>query len=162
MGFHRQEYWSGLPFPSPGDLSDPGIEPVASALAGGFFTTKPPGKPSTSRHHLIYSSQHSSLRLSLLLWDFSWTEKELMPTGEYVPLCTQAQFWEHLTMLLYKSQVGHNTCHLQSKANIVSHPWFSFLSSHFTSLVLNSCNLGSHSKYTSQHASLCIRQMFRL
>ena len=40
--FYRQEYWSGLPFPSPGDLPDPGIEPVAlasPALASGFFTT---------------------------------------------------------------------------------------------------------------------------
>ena len=48
MGFPRQEYWSGLPFPSPGDLSDPGIEPtspVSSAVAGRFFTTEPPGKP---------------------------------------------------------------------------------------------------------------------
>ena len=38
MGFPRQEYCSGLPFPS-GDLSDPGIEPTSPALAGGFFTT---------------------------------------------------------------------------------------------------------------------------
>ena len=38
MGFSRQEYWSGLPFPSPGDLPDPGIKPGSSALAGGFFT----------------------------------------------------------------------------------------------------------------------------
>ena len=45
MGFSRQEYWSGLPFPSPGDLPDPGIEPMSAALAGGFFTTEPPGKP---------------------------------------------------------------------------------------------------------------------
>ena len=47
MGFPRQEYWSGLPFPTLGDLPDPGIEPaspVSSALAGGFFTTEPPGK----------------------------------------------------------------------------------------------------------------------
>ena len=40
-----QEYWSGLPFPSSGDLSDPGIQPVFPALAGRFFTTEPPGKP---------------------------------------------------------------------------------------------------------------------
>ena len=45
MGFPRQEYWSGLPVPSPGDLPDPGIEPAALALSGGFFTTEPPGKP---------------------------------------------------------------------------------------------------------------------
>ena len=39
MGFSRQEYWSGLPFPSPGDLPNPGIESKSPALAGGFFTT---------------------------------------------------------------------------------------------------------------------------
>ena len=45
MGFSRQEYWSGLPFPSPEDLPDPGIESMSPALAGGFSTTVPPGKP---------------------------------------------------------------------------------------------------------------------
>ena len=43
MGFPRQEYWSGLPFPSPGDLPDPGIEPVSPGGKGGIFTTVPPG-----------------------------------------------------------------------------------------------------------------------
>ena len=38
MGFFRKEYWSGLPCPPPGDLPDPGIEPVSLALAGGLFT----------------------------------------------------------------------------------------------------------------------------
>ena len=41
MGFHRQEYWSGLPFCPPGDLPNPGIKPVSPSLAGGFFTTEP-------------------------------------------------------------------------------------------------------------------------
>ena len=48
MGFSRQEYWSKKPFPSPGDLPDPGTEPespISPALAGGFFTTEPHGKP---------------------------------------------------------------------------------------------------------------------
>ena len=44
MGFSRQEYWSGLPFLSPGFLPSPGIELESPALAGGFFTTEPPGK----------------------------------------------------------------------------------------------------------------------
>ena len=44
MGFSRQEYWSGLPFPPPGDLSDPGIEPMFPELQDSF-TTEPPGKP---------------------------------------------------------------------------------------------------------------------
>ena len=43
MGFPRQGYCSGLPFPSPGDLPDPGMEPASPALAGGFFTTEQPG-----------------------------------------------------------------------------------------------------------------------
>ena len=43
--FSRQEYWSGLPCPFPGDLPDPGIESVSPTLAGRFFTTEPPGKP---------------------------------------------------------------------------------------------------------------------
>ena len=45
MGFPRREYWSGLPFPSPGDLPRPGINLTSLALAGGFFTTEPPSKP---------------------------------------------------------------------------------------------------------------------
>ena len=44
MGFSRQEYWRGFSFPSLGDLPDPGIEPVTSLLAGGFFITELPGK----------------------------------------------------------------------------------------------------------------------
>ena len=44
MGFSRQEYWSGLPFPPLGDLLGPGIKPASPAFAGGFFTTEPPGK----------------------------------------------------------------------------------------------------------------------
>ena len=45
MGFPRQEYWSRLPFPSPGDLPEVGIEPASLTLAGGFITTEPPGSP---------------------------------------------------------------------------------------------------------------------
>ena len=47
MGFPRQEHWNGLPFPSPGNLPDLGIKSrslVSLTLAGGFFTTEPPGK----------------------------------------------------------------------------------------------------------------------
>ena len=55
MVFSRQEYWSGLPFLSPGDLPWSGIKtvsPESPALAGQFFTTEPPGKPLFSCHHL--------------------------------------------------------------------------------------------------------------
>ena len=45
MGFSWQECWIVLPFPPLGDLPNPKIKPVSLALAGGFFTTEPPGKP---------------------------------------------------------------------------------------------------------------------
>ena len=44
MGFPRQEYWSGLPFSSPGDLPDPGIELASPAQQVDIFTTEPPGQ----------------------------------------------------------------------------------------------------------------------
>ena len=48
MGFSRQEYWSGLPFPSPGDLHNPGIEPRSPALQTDALPSEPPGKPKYS------------------------------------------------------------------------------------------------------------------
>ena len=45
MGFSRQEYWSGLPFPSPGEIPNPGIEPRSPALQADALTSEPPGKP---------------------------------------------------------------------------------------------------------------------
>ena len=60
MGLSWQEYWSGLPFPPPGDLSDPGTEsssPTVPALTGVFSITKPPGKPISCCHYsLLYPS----------------------------------------------------------------------------------------------------------
>ena len=57
MGFSREEYWSGLPFPSPGDLPDPGIKPRSPALQADALTSEPPGQPSS------------------LTWSIPWTEK---------------------------------------------------------------------------------------
>ena len=56
VGLSRQEYWSGLPFPIPGDLPDPGVEPASlasPALAGRFFTTEPPGSCCSSRKQIL-------------------------------------------------------------------------------------------------------------
>ena len=59
--YSRQEYWSGVTFPLPGDLPNPGIEPTSlesPALAGRFFTTEPPGKPKHSKvkpHKMKYT-----------------------------------------------------------------------------------------------------------
>ena len=54
IGFFRQEYWSRLPFPSPGDVPDPGIKPGSPALRADALTSEPPGKPSKSiPEHLL-------------------------------------------------------------------------------------------------------------
>ena len=62
MGFPRQEYWSGLPLPTLGDLPSPGIEPeslMSPTLAGGFFTTEPPGR-------ILIKGRRSKEELALL------------------------------------------------------------------------------------------------
>ena len=53
MGFPRQEYWSGLPFLSPGDLPNSGIKSMSPKVAGRFFTPEPPGKPKINLIHFI-------------------------------------------------------------------------------------------------------------
>ena len=70
MGLPRQEYWNGLPFPSPGHLPDPGIEPVSPAspaLAGQSFTTEPPGKLLTGAVVCIHCTVHLISRAHLHL-----------------------------------------------------------------------------------------------
>ena len=70
MGFPSQEYWSGLSFPSLGDLPDPGIELTSPALAGRFFTTELPGKPPKYSKKSTNTGEHSTKFLSccLLIW----------------------------------------------------------------------------------------------
>ena len=53
MGFSRQEYWSGLPFPSPGDLSCTESQPTSLALAGRFSTNEPSGKPGEGNRDML-------------------------------------------------------------------------------------------------------------
>ena len=57
MGFSRQGYWSGLPFPSPGDLPDPGINPGSFALEADSLTSEPPGKPILSCRQTLLPSE---------------------------------------------------------------------------------------------------------
>ena len=77
MGSARQEYWSGSLFPSPEDLPNPWIELMSPALAGGFFTTEPPGNPrnSTSLKHLQFPSPMS----------YSFQSIDLLPLVKFIP-----------------------------------------------------------------------------
>ena len=67
MGFPRQEYWRGLSFPSPEDLSNPGIKPTSFALAGRCFTTEPPGKPITIVTELLINMSETMPSIWLIL-----------------------------------------------------------------------------------------------
>ena len=68
MGFSRQEYWSGLPFPSPGDLPDPGIEPRSPTLQADALTSEPPGKP-------ISRQETTKIWIKYFALTFTLTEK---------------------------------------------------------------------------------------
>ena len=65
MEFSRQEYWSGLPFPSPGNLPDPGIKPGSPALQVDSLLSEPPGKSYFSNFHSLKESEYLSSLHSL-------------------------------------------------------------------------------------------------
>ena len=80
VGFFSQEYWSGLPFPPPGDLPDPGIKcvsPASPALAGGFLTTEPPVK---SLFHLKFENfmgkENIFLGKKIWEWRHPWESRQ--------------------------------------------------------------------------------------
>ena len=70
MGFSSQEYWSGLPFPSPGDLPNPGVEPGSPALQADTLPPEPPGKPieriRVSAVHTIFVSAVCVIEISVV------------------------------------------------------------------------------------------------
>ena len=73
MGFSGQEYWSGLPCPSPGDLPNPGIEPASPALAGGFFTTSTTWESHSSTYTREKWNENISLQKELCMNSHSST-----------------------------------------------------------------------------------------
>ena len=83
MGFPRQEYWWGLPFPCPGGLPNLEIESASPALAGGFFTTEPPEKPFTNVFSICF------LPGSLGNEDWLWVGIESRVKGERHHLCAE-------------------------------------------------------------------------
>ena len=94
MGIFKQEYWSGLPFLPPGDLPDPGIEPESPAsltLAGGLFTTEPPGKSQK------YHSEHYSILMSLALCRYLL--RTANPDAERTVHNVCAQWWRFSFLL---------------------------------------------------------------
>ena len=92
MGFSRQEYWSGFPFPSPGDLPNLGIEPRSPSLQADALTSEPPGKP-TTRVQIWYLLPH-----------YGWTSRELLEVNCHSSLChSHVWMWYKETLHLVAS-----------------------------------------------------------
>ena len=104
MEFSRWEYWSGLPFPSPADLSDPGIEPGSPALQADYLPSEPPGKPPRAefrvnvswRHARTWTSWEEYYRCSSRMHCHSIVEELSSGKLRFVTLhsCTKALKWE--------------------------------------------------------------------
>ena len=127
MGFSRQEYWNGLPFPSPGDLPDPWIEtasPVSTALAEGFFTTEPPGKPHIYSHIYLIFLYNTYIKMKIYVYiyiylhSFSKIRNLLQicmsslcrsPHGEFLRSLSLQNIQSHLHF--YKN---HSGCHMKN------------------------------------------------
>ena len=77
MEFSRQEYWSGLPYPSPGDLPDPGIEPRSPTWEADALPSEPPGKPDDPEKATAKQSwrRHRSTELGLSRWSPDYYNK---------------------------------------------------------------------------------------
>ena len=114
MWFSWQEYWSGLPFPFPGDLPDPGIEPVlleSSALADVFFTAEPSGKPNYSQvqcfsNRLSAATYSWGHEINVVHWNqhfLKGLEWKISRYNNYVCLCA----WEHVCVHAHVFTQGH-------------------------------------------------------
>ena len=87
MGFSRQEYWSGLTFPSPGDLPDPGTEPGSPALQAVSLPFEPPGKPQKELwlfSFVIVTNLHNSYLCILTVFSFGPFRSDIFPEMMYV------------------------------------------------------------------------------
>ena len=119
MGFSRQDYWSGLPFPSSGDLPDPGIEPGSPAFQADALTSEPPGKPK---------------------WHCEPSEKVTWRKGEHVDIC-KSYIWLEID--------AQNIWKLIAATNYLTKKWEMDINRHFSkedienSLVVQWLQLGA-------------------
>ena len=111
MEFPRQEYESRLPFPSPGGLPDPGIEPASPALTGRFFTIEPPGKPFIAMarvQSLVWELRSCKLRSAAKKYKVNWRTKVWGWEETYLPLlftlCSVLIFYHFRSLSFSKSK----------------------------------------------------------
>ena len=96
MGFSRQEYWSGLPFPSPGDLPDPGIEPGSPALEADALTSEPSGTHSKNKWLYAHGCEKGEALLPLVSCLqpqlFFWWQSAFSKTNWVSPFCLETYY----------------------------------------------------------------------
>ena len=124
MGFSRQESLSGLSFPPPGHLPDPGIKPKYPALAGGFFPTEPPGKTifKLMQVYRLNSALHAEILDSNVLTLCTWTNtKKATCTSpshnpSFCPLCTVSSLC--IALIFFPSLVLESSPHPFLRLNL--------------------------------------------
>ena len=127
MGFSRQEYWSGLPFPSPGDLPNPGIKPRSPALQADSLPAEPPGKPASWYKWTSLVAQ--MVKRLPAMW-----KTRVRSLGWEVPL--EKETATHSSILAWKIPWMEEPGRLQSKGSQrVRHNWVILL--HFSKLEYN-------------------------
>ena len=103
MGFSRQEYWSGLPFPSPGDLPNQGIEPRSPTLQADALSSEPPGKPLVCViPYKLNSSKFGASRVRLPCYTLVQMLISLLRCSASLPVC--------LLPCCFLLNLSHSTC----------------------------------------------------
>ena len=118
-GFPRQEYWSGSPFPSPGDLLDPGIESTSLVFAGRVSTPELPGKPEIQDSHIQNHTAAKSLQSCLTLCD----PTDGSPPGSSVPGILQAGIPEWVAVSFSNAWKWKVKVKLLSRVWLLATPW---------------------------------------
>ena len=138
MGFPRQEYWSGLPFPSPGNLPNQGIKPASPALAGRFFTTETLRKPLLTHTCVIWYSNNidtsplctshqaktGSIKIKNILFKARFSISDQIFSLLLVTTAQQNWFSGHERSILpcpLKVEGGHVTCYGQWMETWLTH-----------------------------------------
>ena len=107
MGFSRQGYWSGLPFPSPGDLSDTGIEPRSPALQADALPSEPPGKPQYCLKLINKkNSSRSSFFRIIVNHKRNWNRQRLNLIASAKRKLEQEEWVEGLSALISHMSIG--------------------------------------------------------
>jgi len=118
MGLSRQEYWSGLPFPPPGDLPNPGIEPRSPALQAHSLPTESHGKPSLCRTSMQISHNYICIYMNTYIHLYLSTPIPAL----YMSPCIRAPFFCSSSSLLLVIYSTHDRIYVSNYFLSLSHP----------------------------------------